>query len=271
MFIYEKRLQYPVKIKNPNPKLAAAIISQYGGPDGELGASLRYLSQRFSMPYPELKGLLTDIGTEELGHLEMIGAIVHQLTRNLTDEQIRTAGFDAYFVDHTTGVYPTAASGAPWSAATMQVTGDMIADLTEDLAAEQKARVTYDNILRLSDDPDVSDAIRFLREREIVHFQRFGEANHTDLSRFYPLWAAAYRGYWHRNSIFQNVGMTANSVTPIPQIYRYVSHCEPASAPAHHHRCDTPAASQGVCDTPDALPSFRTNCDLCSSPAVSLP
>lgn len=271
MFIYEKRLQYPVKIKNPNPKLAAAIISQYGGPDGELGASLRYLSQRFSMPYPELKGLLTDIGTEELGHLEMIGAIVHQLTRNLTDEQIRTAGFDAYFVDHTTGVYPTAASGAPWSAATIQVTGDMIADLTEDLAAEQKARVTYDNILRLSDDPDVSDAIRFLREREIVHFQRFGEANHTDLSRFYPLWAAAYRGYWHRNSIFQNVGMTANSVTPIPQIYRYVSHCEPASAPAHHHRCDTPAASQGVCDTPDALPSFRTNCDLCSSPAVSLP
>ena len=175
MFIYEKRLQYPVKIKNPNPKLAAAIISQYGGPDGELGASLRYLSQRFSMPYPELKGLLTDIGTEELGHLEMIGAIVHQLTRNLTDEQIRTAGFDAYFVDHTTGVYPTPASGAPWSAATMQVTGDMIADLTEDLAAEQKARVTYDNILRLSDDPDVSDAIRFLREREIVHFQRFGE------------------------------------------------------------------------------------------------
>ena len=136
MFVYEKRLQYPVKIKNTNPKLASLIISQYGGPDGELGASLRYLSQRFSMPYPELKGLLTDIGTEELGHLEMIGAIVHQLTRNLTDEQIRTAGFDAYFVDHTTGVYPTAASGAPWSAATMQVTGDMIADLTEDLAAD---------------------------------------------------------------------------------------------------------------------------------------
>ena len=271
MFIYEKRLQYPVKIKNPNPKLAAAIISQYGGPDGELGASLRYLSQRFSMPYPELKGLLTDIGTEELGHLEMIGAIVHQLTRNLTDEQIRTAGFDAYFVDHTTGVYPTAASGAPWSAATMQVTGDMIADLTEDLAAEQKARVTYDNILRLSDDPDVSDAIRFLREREIVHFQRFGEANHTDLSRFYPLQAAACRGYLRHNAAFQNVGMTANPVMPIPRIHRYVSHCEPASAPAHHHRCDTPAASQGVCDTPDALPSFRTNCDLCSSPAVSLP
>ena len=136
MFVYEKRLEYPIKIKNTNPKLASLIISQYGGPDGELGASLRYLSQRFSMPYPELKGLLTDIGTEELGHLEMIGTIVHQLTRNLSDEQIKTAGFDTYFVDHTTGVYPTAASGAPWSAATMQVTGDVIADLTEDLAAD---------------------------------------------------------------------------------------------------------------------------------------
>ncbi|WP_295694574.1 manganese catalase family protein [uncultured Oscillibacter sp.] len=175
MFIYEKKLQYPVKIKNTNPRLASLIISQYGGPDGELGASLRYLSQRFSMPYPELKGLLTDIGTEELGHLEMIGAIVHQLTRNLTEEQIRSAGFDAYFVDHTAGIYPTAASGSPWNAAGIGVKGDLIADLTEDLAAEQKARVTYDNILRLSDDPDVNDVIKFLREREIVHFQRFGE------------------------------------------------------------------------------------------------
>ena len=176
MFIYEKKLQYPVKIKNTNPRLASLIISQYGGPDGELGASLRYLSQRFSMPYPELKGLLTDIGTEELGHLEMIGAIVHQLTRNLTEDQIRSAGFDAYFVDHTAGVYPTAASGAPWNAAGIGVKGDLIADLTEDLAAEQKARLTYDNILRLSDDPDVNNVIRFLREREIVHFQRFGSA-----------------------------------------------------------------------------------------------
>ncbi len=175
MFVYEKRLQYPVKIKNTNPKLASLIISQYGGPDGELGASLRYLSQRYSMPYPELKGLLTDIGVEELGHLEMIGAIVHQLTRDLTEEQIRTAGFDAYFVDHTAGVYPTAASGSPWNAAGMAVKGDLIADLTEDLSAEQKARVTYDNILRLSDDPDVNDVIKFLRAREIVHFQRFGE------------------------------------------------------------------------------------------------
>lgn len=175
MFIYEKKLQYPVKIKNTNPRLASLIISQYGGPDGELGASLRYLSQRFSMPYPELKGLLTDIGTEELGHLEMIGAIVHQLTRNLTEDQIRSAGFDAYFVDHTASIYPTAASGSPWNAAGIGVKGDLIADLTEDLAAEQKARVTYDNILRLSDDPDVNDVIKFLREREIVHFQRFGE------------------------------------------------------------------------------------------------
>ena len=175
MFVYEKKLQYPVKIKNTNPALAKFIISQYGGPDGELGASLRYLSQRYSMPYPELKGLLTDIGTEELGHLEMIGAIVHQLTRNLTPEEIKKAGFDAYFVDHTTGVYPTAASGFPWNAASMAVKGDVITDLNEDLAAEQKARTTYDNILRLCDDPDVSDVIRYLREREIVHYQRFGE------------------------------------------------------------------------------------------------
>ena len=175
MFVYEKKLQYPVKIKNTNPALAKFIISQYGGPDGELGASLRYLSQRYSMPTAELKGLLTDIGTEELGHLEMIGAIVHQLTRNLTPEQIKAAGFDTYFVDHTAGVYATAASGFPWSAASIGIKGDVICDLNEDLAAEQKARVTYDNIPRLSDDPDVNDVIRFLREREIVHYQRFGE------------------------------------------------------------------------------------------------
>ena len=135
------------------------------------------------MPYPELKGLLTDIGTEELGHLEMIGAIVHQLTRDLSVDEIKKAGFDAYFVDHTAGVYPTAASGFPWSAASMQVKGDVIADLNEDLAAEQKARVTYDNILRLSDDPDVNNVIRYLREREVVHYQRFGEALRKTLDR----------------------------------------------------------------------------------------
>ncbi len=175
MFVYEKKLQFPVKIAKPNPKLAKVIISQVGGPDGELGASMRYLNQRYSMPYPELKGLLTDIGTEELGHLEMVAAIIHQLTRKMSTEEILRSGLDTYFVDHTAGVYPTAASGFPWSAATMQVKGDVLADLNEDLAAEQKARVTYDNILRLSDDPDVNNVIRFLREREIVHYQRFGE------------------------------------------------------------------------------------------------
>ena len=176
MFEYSKKLQYPVKIARPNPRLASVIISQYGGPDGELGASLRYLSQRYSMPFDEQKALLTDIGVEELGHLEMIGAIVHQLTRNLKDKDIVGTPLEQYFVDHTVGVYPTSASGFPWSAASMQVKGDPIADLSEDLAAEQKARVTYDNILRLSDDPDVNDVIKFLREREVVHFQRFGES-----------------------------------------------------------------------------------------------
>lgn len=176
MFVYEKKLQYPVKIKNPNPALAKFIMSQYGGPDGELGASIRYLSQRFTMPYPELKGILTDIGTEELGHLEMVGTIIHQLTRNMTAKDIKDAGYDTYFVDHTAGVFPQFASGMPWTSATIGVKGDVITDLTEDMAAEQKARTTYDNILRLSDDPDVNDVIQFLREREIVHFQRFGEA-----------------------------------------------------------------------------------------------
>ena len=176
MFSYVKKLQYPVKIKNPNPNLAKIILTQYGGPDGELGASLRYLSQRYSMPFDELKGLLTDIGTEELGHLEMIGAIVHQLTRNLKGNQMKDPAFAPYFVDHTVGVYPASAAGTPWSAATMQVKGDPITDLVENMAAEQKARTTYDNILRISDDPDVNDVIKFLREREVVHFQRFGEA-----------------------------------------------------------------------------------------------
>ena len=173
--MYEKKLQYPVNIKTPNPKLAKIIITQYGGPDGELSASMRYLSQRFTMPMPELKGTLTDIGTEELNHLEMIGAIVYQLTKNLTEEQIKAAGFEDYFVDHTTGIYPQSASGVPWTAAGMQSKGDAITDLHENMAAEQKARTTYDNILRFCDDYDVKDAIRFLRAREVVHYQRFGE------------------------------------------------------------------------------------------------
>ena len=176
MFVYEKKLQYPVKITSPNPALAKLILTQYGGPDGELSASLRYLSQRFSMPYSELKATLTDIGTEELGHLEMIGAIVYQLTRNLTEDEIKKGGFSDYFVDHTTGIYPASASGVPFSASVLAVKGDPITDLHEDMAAEQKARTTYDNILRFCDDPDVRDPIKFLREREIVHYQRFGEA-----------------------------------------------------------------------------------------------
>ena len=190
MFVYEKRLQYPIKIQNSNPALAKIIISQYGGPHGEIGASLRYLSQRYAMPYPELKAILTDIGTEELSHLEMVGTIVYQLTRNLTPQQIKEAGFDTYFVDHTAGVYPIADSGTPFSAETFSVTGDTIADLHEDLSAEQKARMTYDNILRFADDPDVRDPIKFLREREIVHFQRFGEGlriltDNLDSKNFY--------------------------------------------------------------------------------------
>ncbi|MBO7762210.1 MAG: manganese catalase family protein [Clostridia bacterium] len=176
MWIYEKKLQYPVKIKNPNPKYAAMIISQAGGPDGELGASTRYLSQRYSMPYRDIVGTLTDVGTEELAHLEMISAIIYQLTRNLTEAEIRTAGFDAYFTDHTTGVYPQAASGVPFDTKYIGVKGDVIADLNEDLAAEQKARVTYDNLLRMIDDPDVRDPLKFLREREIVHYQRFADS-----------------------------------------------------------------------------------------------
>lgn len=176
MFVYEKKLQYPVRIKNPNAALAKLISAQYGGPNGELGASLRYLSQRYAMPYPELTAVLNDIGTEELGHLEMVGTIVYQLTRGLSPEEIDKQGFGAYFIDHTTGIYPADANGTPFSAAALAVSGDPVADLTEDLAAEQKARLVYDNILRFCDDPDVKDPIRFLREREIVHFQRFGEA-----------------------------------------------------------------------------------------------
>ena len=175
MFQYEKILQYPINIKNPNPVYAKIIMTQYGGPDGELGASLRYLSQRFAMPWTELQGLLTDIGTEELGHLEMIGTLVYQLTRNLSIEDIKKGGFDAYFVDHTTGVYPASAAGVPFTAAYLQSKGDVITDLHENMAAEQKARTTYDNILRFVDDPDVRDVIKFLRAREVVHYQRFGE------------------------------------------------------------------------------------------------
>ena len=176
MWTYEKKLQYPVKIKNPNPKLAQIIISQLGGPDGELAASMRYLNQRYAMPYGQVTGILTDVGTEELAHLEMVAAILYQLTRNLSQEEIAKSPFATYFVDHTTGLYPVAASGVPFDMKYVGIKGDVIADLNEDLAAEQKARVTYDNILRLCDDPDVRDPIKYLREREIVHYQRFADA-----------------------------------------------------------------------------------------------
>jgi spore coat protein JC len=192
MWSYEKKLQYPVNIKNPNPAIAKIVITQYGGPDGELGASMRYLSQRYSMPYKEVVGILNDIGTEELAHFEMIGAIVHQLTKGMTIEQVKKAGFEDYFVDHTAGIWPQAASGAAWTANYIQSKGDAITDIVEDMAAEQKARTTYDNILRLVDDPDVRDPIKFLREREIVHFQRFGEGlriiqDKLDSKNFYAI------------------------------------------------------------------------------------
>ncbi len=175
MFIFEKRLEFPVVIKNRNPKLASYILSQYGGPDGELAASLRYLSQRFSQTDKRAVAVLTDIGTEELSHLEMIGSIVSQLTTGEGARSFDRYGVGDYFIDHANAVYPANASGVPFTAAYLQSKGDPIADLTEDLAAEQKARAVYDNILRMCDDPDVSGAIRFLREREVVHFQRFGE------------------------------------------------------------------------------------------------
>ena len=190
MWIYEKKLQYPVKIKNPNPRLAKIIVSQLGGPHGELGAASRYLSQRFAMPDKKIVGILTDVGTEELAHVEMVSAILYQLTKGMSEDQVKASGIDTYFVDHTAGIYPQAASGMPFSTSTIASTGDVLADLHEDLAAEQKARVTYDNILRLCDDPDVRDPIKYLREREIVHYQRFGEAlritqEHLDSKNFY--------------------------------------------------------------------------------------
>ena len=190
MWIYDKKLQFPVKIKNPNANYAKIIISQLGGPDGELAASMRYLHQRYSMPYDKVRGILTDVGTEELAHLEMIAAILYQLTQGLSPEEIKKAGMDIYFVDHTAGLYPVAASGVPFDMKYVGVKGDVLADLNEDLAAEQKARVTYDNILRMVDDPDVREPIKYLRQRELVHYQRFGDAlriaqDNLDSKNFY--------------------------------------------------------------------------------------
>lgn len=176
MWNYEKRLQYPVNIKTPNAKLAQFIMSQYGGPDGEIGASMRYLSQRFTAPNRMAAAVLNDVATEELAHLEMVSTIVHQLTRNLSMEEIENSGLGPYYIDHTVGVWPQAAGGVPFNACEFQSKGDIITDLHEDMAAEQKARSTYDNILRVVTDYDVCEPIKYLREREIVHYQRFGEA-----------------------------------------------------------------------------------------------
>ena len=176
MWIYEKKLEYPIRIKTPNPKMAKVIITQYGGPDGELAASLRYLSQRFSMVTPQAKATLNDIGTEELAHLEMIGSMVKQLTENASIEEIEKAGLSPYYADHDKAIYPASAAGVPFTAAYLQSKGDPITDLYEDMAAEQKARSTYEYLIQLADDPDVIEPLRFLREREVVHFQRFGEA-----------------------------------------------------------------------------------------------
>lgn len=176
MWVYEKKLEYPVKIKKPDPRMAKCIITQYGGPDGEIGASLRYLSQRFAMITPEAKATLNDVGTEELAHLEMVGTMVRQLLQNASIEEIEKAGAEGYYTDHGRGVYPQGASGSAFSACAFQSKGDPITDLYENLAAEQKARSTYEYLLNLADDPDVIDPLRFLREREVVHFQRFGES-----------------------------------------------------------------------------------------------
>jgi len=211
MWIYEKRLEFPVNIKEPNAQMAQFIMSQSGGPDGEMGASMRYLSQRYTMPYKECKAALTDIGTEELAHLEIVAAIVHQLTRNLTAEQLVEQGFGPYYIDHATGIWPQAAGGIPFNACEFQSKGDVITDLHEDLAAEQKARSTYDNILRVVKDYDVCEPIKFLRAREVVHYQRFGEAKREDCSKIQrrgkPTNSALLESHYQSEHL-QDIGMS---------------------------------------------------------------
>ena len=190
MWIYEKKLEYPVRVGGPNPRLAKEIITQYGGPDGELAASLRYLTQRYTMPIPQAKGVLTDIGTEELAHMEIVATLVYNLIKDASIDEIKRAGLDDYYADHDRALYFVNAAGAPWTASYIQSKGDPITDLHEDMAAEQKARSTYEYLIQLSDDPDVSDTLKFLREREVVHFQRFGETlnlvhEHLERKKYY--------------------------------------------------------------------------------------
>lgn len=176
MWVYEKKMEYPVHIKNKDLRMAKNIITQYGGPDGELSASIRYLTQRHKMPTGKTKALLNDIGTEELAHVEIVCSIVYQLTKDATPEELRAAGLDGYYTDHDKGLYPVDANGVPWTASYIQSKGDAITDITEDMAAEQKARTTYEHLIALTDDPDIKDPLRFLWAREVIHFQRFGEA-----------------------------------------------------------------------------------------------
>lgn len=190
MWVYEKKLEYPAKICTTNPKLAKVVITQYGGPDGELAASLRYLTQRYSMPTPQTKALLTDIGTEELAHMEIVATLVYNLVKDASIQQIKAAGLDGYYADHDKALYFVNGDGVPWTAAYIQSKGGPITDLHEDMAAEQKARSTYEYLIQLSDDPGVTETLRWLREREIVHYQRFGEAlehlyDHYSRDRYY--------------------------------------------------------------------------------------
>lgn len=175
MFKYVKHTNYPINIKKKDLRMAKNLITQFGGANGELGAAMRYFSQKFSMPDDYGKALLNDIATEELGHCEMIAAMVHQLTQNATIKELKEAGLDSMYADHGKGVYPTDASGVPFTVAYFAVTGDPLADIMEDMAAEQKARATYENLIDLSDDPDVTGILLFLRQREVVHFNRFKE------------------------------------------------------------------------------------------------
>ena len=175
MFSYNKRLQYPVDIKKKDLKMAKYLVTQYGGSNGELAASLRYLNQRFTMPDDKGKALLTDIGTEELAHVEMISTMIYQLLKDATLEELKEAGLDSHYAEHGKGLYPTDSNGVPFTVTYFATTGDPLADLSEDMAAEEKARATYENLIDLTNDPDIIGPLLWLRQREIVHFQRFKE------------------------------------------------------------------------------------------------